>query len=105
MSDSDKEIPFIPLWAAIPPKPGTPGYTERDAFYDANKERLIAEHPFKYVAVYENKIGGVYETYDATYHAHEDMIIAKKCSIRRVDPPLSYFIPDWKELGYINGDI
>ena len=73
--------------------------------YKANKEWLIAEHPFKYVTIQGNEITGIYETYDAAFRENKELVLAKKCLIERVNPPLSYFIPDWKERGFVNGDI
>ena len=57
-------------------------FDKQNALYEANKEWLIAEHPLKYVALYEDEIVGIYDTSDAAFHANKDMVLAKKCSIR-----------------------
>ena len=79
-------------------------FDKQNALYEANKEWLIAEHPLKYVALYEGEIGTVYESRTEAFEDNKEHILAKKCMIRLIEPPLSYFIPDWKEQGYINGD-
>ena len=75
------------------------------AVYMEHREWLEAEHPLKYAAVYDGELIGIYETADAAAKDNMERVLAGKCLIRHIEPPLSYFLPDWQELGFVNGDV
>jgi hypothetical protein len=75
------------------------------AVYMEHRERLEAEHPLEWAVVYNGELIGVYDTVDEAAQANMERVLAGECLIRHIVPSLSYFLPDWKELGFVNGNI